>query len=263
LRRRKVDKRLPTAGDLHQQLVAEGRALGMGEPDPVLGEPSPESRRSPRRWSPASNPSVLTIAAIAVVVVVVVALATGGATATKDFLSGDGSRGAGPSPPKALAPVPRGLEVAQAMAHDPDDKYGWGLRSYPSESGQKCVVAGRLVNGRVGRLIDGKFAEMAADMQGLCGDLRRTHYVFTTRRYPCMSGGRTLLYGITDRLVLSMSLSHSGRSVPVPIAPDGSFILVRRGAWALHGTMLHIVLSTGAPANWPLQVLPDREKRGC
>ncbi len=103
----------------------------------------------------------------AIVAPLVVIAGSGAAVALHPILGDDGSRGAGSNPPRLARPVPGGLRVAQARAADPDERTPpWGIRTYPGPNGTTCLLAGRVVGDRLGRLRDGRFAEFDATAVG-------------------------------------------------------------------------------------------------
>jgi hypothetical protein len=147
-----------------------------------------------------------------------------------------------------------------AVAHDPvERRYPWGVRTYASQRGH-CILTGRVLGGQLVRLQDGKFATLGRTIAGFCGNLRRNHIVFTTRNYYDLSGGRTVLFGITDRRVASLDLLTAGAAErrPIRIADDDSFVAVRLGARAFHGQRLRIAFTDGGTVTRPLQAGPSK-----
>jgi hypothetical protein len=209
----------------------------------------------PRR--PATSGRLRTVAFTAFALL----LLTVTAPALRDFVADDGSRGSGPGAPKADQPLPPGLQPSLAVARDPiERRYPWGVRTYASRRGN-CILTGRLLGGQVGRLQDGKFAALGQTMVGFCGSLRREHIVFTIRDYYKLSGGRTILYGITDRRIASLDLLTAGGAErrAVRIADDDSFVAVRLGAQAFRGQNLRITFTDGSVRMVALQPgLPKR-----
>lgn len=210
-------------------------------------------RRGHFRSSARLQTAVLTLCAVLVVSVA--------APAVRDFVADDGQRDAGPGAPKSDQPVPFDLSPSLALAKDPIEKrYPWGVRTYASPTG-RCILTGRLLGGKLGRLQDGKFAAFGRNMSGFCGDLRRNHIVFTIRDYYKLSGGRTVLYGVADRRVSSLDLLTVGDAerTALRIADDDSFVAVRLGARAFRGQRLRIGFIDGMVKTVPLQpALPTR-----
>jgi hypothetical protein len=237
---KKIPPDMPAVGGMKEGLTALGKR--------VAAERARERRA--QRWR--SLRVVLVAGGVGLTLAV-------GATATSDFLVNDGPRG--DRAPSRDRPLPAELDASLALARDPvERRYPWAIRTYPSRKGE-CILAGRLVDGRIGRLIDGKFSPFENSLQGLCGDMRKDHIVFSTRTYCQYGGGRTLLYGVTDRQVASLSLLAPGSSTPrrLRIADDGSFIGVRRGPGAYHRERLRIDFVYGGSRLIPLQPL----RLGC
>jgi hypothetical protein len=165
----------------------------------------------------------------------------GVAVGTKVFTADNGSVGAGGRPPTQVQRAPGDRRLAQAAVTDPAQPSArWGLRLYTSAQGETCVVAGRVVAGRLGVVQSGQFTELRADAPGVCGDLSPTHLLATTRAYAAPNGARSLLYGVGDRTVTALAVGRAGRFTNVPIAPDGSFVLVRTGVQAFRGMQLRV-----------------------
>jgi hypothetical protein len=127
---------------------------------------------------------------------------------------------------------------ADSTAADPLGGPRWGLSTYTSDGGQQCVIAARIVNGQLGLINDGKFRPLRKDVPGFCDKLSRSHLIFTVRRYSPANGGRTLLYGQTDREVQRLVLRTSRRSSEIRLMSDGTFLIVAAGDSALHGSRL-------------------------
>jgi hypothetical protein len=208
----------------------------------LLGEQRAHARR-PRRRLVVHGPRVVVIALTALLLVAVAA------TGTKIFL-GDG----GVLDPDAsglggrLAPAPAYRQLAQASARDPVDHRPWGLRTFKSAGGETCLALGRVVGNRLGVVAVGQFKELPARTSGVCGPLARQHLVMTSRVYfdPAIDGGRTVLYGIADRTVTRLALqTEAGSSVALPIAADGTFLVVRTGTKGFAGKRLVAAGSAG------------------
>jgi hypothetical protein len=178
------------------------------------------------------------IAGAAAVSVLVVA---GAATGTKVFV-GDGGevRSDSPGAGDRVEPDPGYRQLAQATATDPFQKQPWGLRTFRSARGETCVTAGRIVAGRLSVIRNGQFKELPTRTAGLCGPLDTDHVVVTVRDYADseVKGGRTVLYGVVDRTITSLTVRLDNAGTPLDVAADGSFIAVRRGVDAFHGAQL-------------------------
>jgi hypothetical protein len=174
-------------------------------------------------------------------------LVVGGGLAigTKVFIADNGSVGAGPRPPERVQRAPGDRRLAEASAADPTEGGRWGLRLYTSAGGKTCVLAGRVVAGRLGLVQSGKFTELKGNAPGLCGDLGGTHLVATGRSYAVTNGARTLFYGVADRTISEVAIGRAGRFESIPLAADGSFIVVKRGIQAFRGSALRVRGTSG------------------
>jgi hypothetical protein len=170
----------------------------------------------------------------------------GVAVGTKVFVQDDGSVGAGQRPPERVQRVPADRRLAEATAADPVERAPWGVRVYQSVQGTTCVVAGRVVGGRLGVLQSGRFKELASDAPGSCANLIEDHLVATVRNYGAVSGGaRTVLFGVGDRTVQHVVIDRGGRSTDVPIAADGTFVLAFEGDHVLRSANLRVTSTAG------------------
>jgi hypothetical protein len=202
-----------------------------------LGEMRAQDGRRKRGRTPVARGLLIAVA----VLLALSAVAAG----TKVFVA-DG----GPVSPehrlrKDLKRAPADRHLAQASRPDPVERGRWGLRLYTNPAGDACVVVGRVIEGRVGLVQNGRFAELPATAPGVCRDLGRMHVLATVRWIGAVSGGRTLLYGIADRTIRGLSVVVNGTSRPVPIAADGSFIMVLKGSNQLRRAKLRVVGNHG------------------
>jgi hypothetical protein len=206
----------------------------------TLGEQRAPAKR-PRRRFTVDGPRVVVIALTALLLVAVAA------TGTKVFL-GDGGVLDADSPGLGgrLTPAPAYRQLAQASARDPIDHRPWGLRTFKSANGETCLALGRIVGNRLGVVAVGQFKELPARTSGVCGPLARQHLVMTSRVYfdSAVHGGRTVLYGIVDRTVVRLVLQpKASDGVALPIAADGTFIVVRTGTKGFAG---HRLIANGS-----------------
>ncbi len=195
----------------------------------TLGEQRARARRQPC-LAVRSAPRVAVIALTSLLV------ATVAATGTKVFLGDGGELPTDTAGAKGrLAPAPAYRQLAQATTRDPIDHRPWGARTFKSAGGETCLALGRVVGTRLGVVRVGQFKELPTRKAGVCGPLASQHLVMSSRGYfdSAIAGGRTVLYGIVDRSITELGLeSAAGRRTAVPIAPDGTFIVVRTGTAA-------------------------------
>lgn len=198
-----------------------------------------EERARERRSAPGTRATRGLVGALGLVAVVAAA-----ATGSKVFLADGGAIDPAPGGiPHGLSHSPADRRLAEAKAGDPREPIRWGMRLYTSASGDACVVLGRLVDGRLGLVQSGRFKRLPAGATGVCSDLTKMHVLVTLRRYGdvVIPGGRTVLYGVTDRTIRSLTIrSLPARRQPVPIAADGTFIAVLDGPNKLRNAQLII-----------------------
>jgi hypothetical protein len=208
----------------------------------TLGEQWAQGRRTPRR-APRHATRIVVIALTALLLIAVAA------TGTKVFLGDGGVLDSDANDLDGrLAPAPAYRQLAQATARDPIDHRAWGIRTFTSAGGETCLALGRIVGNRLGAVRVGQFKELPVRTSGICGPLARQHLVMTSRDYfdSAIAGGRTVLYGIADRSVTRLALQpQAGAGATVPIAADGTFIVVRTGTAAFAGDRLIADGSTG------------------
>jgi hypothetical protein len=202
-----------------------------------LGDERVRARRRRPRWS-LSRPVVAAVASLLVV--------AGVATGTKVFI-GDGGAvhpdtGGLHDPAEQHDLTPSDRQLAQARAADPGGAEPWGLRTYQSAGDETCVIVGRIVGGRLGLIRAGQFKELATGSGGVCGALEIAHFVLSLRAYePTEAARRWALYGIVDRTVTRLHvLSVTGKSTPLEIAPDGTFLVVTDTVNPFH--LAHLVV---------------------
>jgi hypothetical protein len=161
------------------------------------------------------------------------------ATGTNPFLGDGGTQGAKDAPHDQRAGTAhRGLAEAPDPARD-SLKWGVGILYGKDDPTATCVLAGRVLGQQLGHLQGGQFFGLAIDAPAKCQPRRyveSTHLVFVTRNYNI--GDRSLLFGYADRTVRGISLVTASQRQSVPIASDGSFISVRKGACAFRGEVL-------------------------
>jgi hypothetical protein len=191
--------------------------------------------------------------------VAAVAAASGSAAiATKVLDSDDPPVRAGDAAVGELAPAPADRRLALATAADPVERHGWGVRIYQGRTGETCAVAGRLLQGRLGVIQNGRFRELPAGVPGQCTDLAAEHALVTARSYGAGStagAARTVVYGIVDRTVTRVGIGRTASERQIPVAADGTFVYVMKGARALTGQRAFVARADGV-RSLPLGRLP-------
>jgi hypothetical protein len=181
----------------------------------------------------------------------------GGAVATKVFVADDGSVPVEPDPGRDIAQTPGDRRLGAARAKDPKNAHIWGVRVYYNDRGDSCVLVGVVSGRRLGEIKAGKFKEYTKATPGLCDNLS-DHILTTARAYVDSAEPRTVLYGVVDRSIVTLDLqTPDGRRHPIPIAPDGSYVLPLVGRRPLASrTTLTAYTSTGATTTFPVKTQP-------
>jgi hypothetical protein len=162
----------------------------------------------------------------------------GVAIAGKALLLDDGSLNGDSKPAEDIVPADR--RFGAARARDPHDSTVWGVRLYYNKAGDACALVGAVVDGRLGRIRDGRFKQLPAHAVGVCHDMN--DHVFTTyRTYTDTSDSRTVVYGLADRSIASLEIAtRDGKRHGIEIAPDGSYVLALAGRDPLVGATLTV-----------------------
>jgi hypothetical protein len=227
--------RIPPEHEAARALEESFRRLGEERAAQARRERRP--RRGRRAWPVGRSVAVAAAGLLA---------ASAVAAGTKVFVADEGPLKGDSSPGAAVERAPGDRRLALAMARDPAEREPWGLRVYTSKQGRSCLVLGRVVDGRLGRLQSGRFAELPSDAAGSCGDLTRDHVLIVAQAYPLMAGGRTVLFGLADRTIQRLDLlAADGSARRVPIAADGTYAVALPGADALQRMRLRIAGSRG------------------
>jgi hypothetical protein len=162
------------------------------------------------------------------------------AVGTKVFTGDDGATLSSRDASSEVRQAPADRRLARAATADPRVTGArWGLLSYQDTRGATCVIPGRLLGGRIGRISGGQFAAYGQSPPGAeCGTPAGDPLLLWTRSYSMGDGTRELLYGIADRSVTTLRLL--GSDATVPIAPDGTFLVVGVGEQAFKGRKLRV-----------------------
>jgi hypothetical protein len=236
--------KIPSEHTAARALETSFRALGQ------------ERARAPRR---SRRRGLRRIPRIAVVALTALLLVTVAATGTKVFLGDGGSLDSDATGLKGhLDPAPSYRQLALASTADPVEHQPWGLRLFKSANGDTCLALGRVVDGRLGVVRQGQFQELPTRAAGMCAPLEARHIAMATRTYPSsiVAGGRVVLFGIVDRTIRRLELrSATGRTSPLSVKADGTFVVVRRGRSAFRRAQL--VVEGIGPAR-PRAIVLDR-----
>jgi hypothetical protein len=195
-----------------------------------------EARAARRR--PVRLPARRTLV-LAIVAVLLLAAAAGGAGL---FSFGGGSVPQPEKLPKGVARAPRDIALAGARAKDPLGSWTWGMRRYTSRTGASCVVVGRMREGQLVRPNGAGLVALPPTTPGSCGRLDAEPALIALRIYGTISGARSVLYGLVDRTVRALRLVEpGGKERSVPVAADGSYLVVLVGQRAFRGADLEVV----------------------
>jgi hypothetical protein len=164
----------------------------------------------------------------------------GFAVGTKVFTGDDGTTLPSGDAGTEVRQAPADRRLARATSADPRVAGArWGLLVYHDTAGATCAAPGRLVGERVGRVLGGRFTAYDQSPSGAqCGTPADDPLLIWTRYYPIGDSTRELVYGIADRTVSDVRLAGSGTAVP--IAPDGTFLLVGVGDRPFAGRRLRV-----------------------
>lgn len=195
------------ARELYDAFVAAGRERSGQSPLPAE----------------ADKPRWRTRRVLIAVPVALLTLVTGAGAAR--ILLDDGP--AVPGEPKVSPDVRREPADAALAAVRTADPYGglpWGERLYSSTTGGRCALVGRVKDGTLGVLRDGRFSALAPDAPGACG--RAGARTLIARQESADASPRSILFGFVDRSVRSVEIVAGAQRRNVPIAPDGSYLVV-------------------------------------
>lgn len=153
-------------------------------------------------------------------------LAIGAGVAAASIVMPAGSDTAGE--PASVAPD-GGPVYLDGEAEDPRGGPRWTTRMYSSKSGHSCTQAGRVLDGRFGRLdADGSFTQLPVAAAGTCTPPESDSLVVVVNRYygPEAGGGRTVVFGTADRTVATLELQTPSEAVAVQRGERGGFVAV-------------------------------------
>jgi hypothetical protein len=130
-----------------------------------------------------------------------------------------------PQLPPDVRRAPADRALAAARAADPAGGLPWAMRLYPSADGGRCALIGELKGGALGVFRQGRFHTFAPDAPGACAPSGQRRLI-AAQGSGIAPNHRSVLFGFVDRSVTSIRIVDGGRETPVPIAPDGSYIVV-------------------------------------
>lgn len=233
--------------DLRKELV---RVAGERYGAPLAAGTRRRTRVTPRRVARA--------AALAVLAILGVCGGIGYSTGAFDSDHGGSVTGDAGAPGHGMPAKPGTGVKAKSRVPNPGGGAPWGLSAYDGETGDRCVVVGRVVGGVLGVIENGVFTRLsraARASAAFCDDLTRDHLIFTVNVFGPANGSRTLLYGQVDRVVQGLELvpppGGQGDRRTVAIAADSSFLAVQPGINALRGWQL-VVRVPGQDRTIPL-----------
>lgn len=104
----------------------------------------------------------------------------------------------------------------------------WGVRLYTSAAGQRCVLGGRVRDGRLGLMVQGRFRPLAAANVGACGRLLGFGAVYAVQ-HPDDDLRRSLVIGRVDPArfaAVRVRIRPTGEIRRVRTDRQGGFLLV-------------------------------------
>jgi hypothetical protein len=122
------------------------------------------------------------------------------------------------------------------------------VRSYVSTSGDSCVEAGRIKDGRFGLVEpDGRFTETAVQEAGTCGSLVADPVLLAMNHYPAAEQrtARTVLFGQARPDVAAMQVGVPGGERPLVAGSGGGFVLPLAGTLAPTDLPVRVTLLNG------------------
>jgi hypothetical protein len=193
----------------------------------VLDELGLELARALERQAVRNRPSRRLVA-----VAVAGALVAGGGAAAAAGLLPTGSPVRGPSRaevPPAMTPLPGSARIASLRVDDPYGGGPWGVRLVQTQSGRRCVAAGRVQDAQLGAIgKDGRFHALPLRGTGTCGDLRTDPLIFDVAVVPDPTRSATVVSGLGTSDLAGVTATYGGRSTDLPLS-DGAFLAVYRG----------------------------------
>jgi len=157
-----------------------------------------------------------------------------------------GSRAQVPTP-QSLVAQPGSDRVVQT-APDPGGGLDWAVRSYVSTSGASCVEAGRIKDGRFGRLApDGRFTATDLPDAGTCASLAAEPVLLAINHYPAAEQrpARTVLFGQARSDVARLHVDAPDGGRPLAAGIGGGFVLPLAGMLAPTDLPVRVTLLDG------------------
>ncbi|HEX8122581.1 MAG TPA: hypothetical protein VF549_15080 [Solirubrobacteraceae bacterium] len=144
--------------------------------------------------------------------------------------------------------------AVHALADDPDGGPRWGVRVYRGTTGMTCANAGRVEDGRFGRVdAAGDHVPLPAAADGACADLGTAGLAFAAQRYPARPGQaeRAVVFGVATDAVREVVLRTPAGDRPLRRARDGAFLGVEPSA-DVADLALVVTTTEGETRTYPL-----------
>lgn len=142
-------------------------------------------------------------------------------------------------PPANIAPDPHDRRLSSLRVTDPIGGPPWSVRLYSGAKGRQCIVLGQVRHDELGMVRLGGFHPYPANVPGTCSPNASQPLIFVQHEIGSVLGARSFVYGVVNREVGALALrGRDGPSESLPIAPDGTFLVVRKGIGRLHGYRL-------------------------
>lgn len=150
-------------------------------------------------------------------------------------------------PPTEDPAEPGGAPLGQLGESVPDPRGGprWAVRITPTPLGRRCVTVGRTDGAAFGPVnAAGVILDTGPSFSGSCAQPGDEPVQVAVARYPgtAASSARTVLFGVAEAEVTSITVTHAGATTPVVPDGYGTFLLVRDGEpddelWAVTVTL--------------------------
>ncbi|HEX2085963.1 MAG TPA: hypothetical protein VHF89_09800 [Solirubrobacteraceae bacterium] len=144
-----------------------------------------------------------------------------------------------PTGPRSLDPD--GRPAVHALADDPDGGPRWGVRLYRTREGLTCPNAGRVEDGRFGRVgARGEHIPLPPSADGACADLATAPLALAIHRYPNRPGQRErgVVFGAVSERVSSLRYRSPTADRVLPTTRDGAFLAVEPDARMRDATLI-------------------------
>lgn len=134
--------------------------------------------------------------------------------------------------PNQEAVAVSGSDRIGATMRDPKSGPEWAVRSYVGAQGRSCLIAARVDGQQFGPLVDGRIQDLPIDGSGSCDNLDVDRVQLIVDRFAATAdtGERTVIFGKAASDITALELVTLGNGQAIPLAGDGTFLVVSDGA---------------------------------